>query len=727
MSIRMRSAAAFAFAALSFTVAQAAPPENFSAYVPRVQAVKIERSEAPTIDGDLSDAAWSRAQPIEEFYQVEPVEGGEPSQKTVAYVIYDERTLYVAFKLFDTEPERIRSAALERDARLQDEDAIRIFLDPFGTFRDSYFFGTNPNGLRVDALTENNSGFRGEWNTIWEVKTQRQQDGWTAEFAIPFQSFSIDETLKEWNLQFVRTIPRNNEEIRWSNIDRSLDRINLSNPGRLSGIDGVKTGVGLEAQLFATGAASYDWETGETNEEFNPSANIFYKITPGLTGSLTFNTDFADAPLDARQVNTGRFDLFFPETRDFFLQDAQSFEFGGRAYSDNPNGLPFFSRNIGIVEGQPVDIVAGAKISGKLGPLNIGALSTRTGAGGAFEGQFLSTVRASVPVLAESKAGLVFTQGDPTGAHDNYVVGADFQYQNSTRFNGTLYADFAAQTSIDDGSPGAMATFEIAYRANAWNWTARGQHIDTDYTPRLGFANRTGIRTYLGEFFREIRPQASFIREITTGAYATAVTDLDDRRLDSEFGGFFVARADSGDVAEVNVRREYTRIDAPFEIAGELLVPAGEYAYMRTVFEVDTSEARPLSFGAVYGFGGAFDGDFRRIGAGFGWRPNKHFRIGANWNLRRFDLSTGSLAIHVATVGSTIAFTPQMTLRTDIQYDNISEGMTWFSRFVWEPKPHQEVFVSFGHNGLIERDDFPTSFRAQSTSLALRLGHTIRL
>jgi len=731
MQRMMKPIAATSAVALSLAASAAAEGVDFATYAPRLEARKIAREEAPTIDGDLSDAAWSKAAIVEDFYQVEPIEGGAPSQRTRAYLMYDERTLYVGFYLYDTDPSKIRRAILARDGQLRDEDAIRVMLDPYNTRRDGYFFATNANGAKVDALLENNSAIKLEWNALWNVDARIVEDGWIAEFAIPFQSISIDPAVDVWGLQLLRTIRRTNEEVRWSNVDRTRDRIDLTNIGRLAGVEGVSSGRGLEAQLFATGASSYDWETGDTDFSFDPSANIFYKLTPSLTGSLTLNTSFADAPLDERQVNTGRFDLFFPETRDFFLQDVQSFEFGGRTVTQSINGLPFFSRNIGIVEGRPVDLIAGAKLSGKLGPANLGVLAVRTGDDSVYDGQYLGAARASFEVLNESKAGVIFTHGDPTGEFNNTLFGADFQYKNSTRFAGTLYADLAYVRTIDgDGAASVgdhYAAIAGAYRGLKWEWNAEFYNIGENYRPRLGFANRTGIRQYHANGFRLFRPESGPVRLFMAGIFGLAVTDLDDELLDRELGAFTRVEGRAGDAAEFEVFRGFLDIRAPFDIAGRLAVPAGEYSFTRYNLFAETSEGRTVSVGGEYRWGGVYGGDFRNIGAFVGWRPNRHFRISADYELVRFDLPTGDLDIHVGVIGSTIAINPRMFIQTDVQYDNISENFTFLSRFSWEPQPEREIFISFGHTALIEEDRFPESFRAQGSSLALRLGHTFRM
>ncbi|MEZ5891972.1 MAG: carbohydrate binding family 9 domain-containing protein [Parvularculaceae bacterium] len=703
---------------------------DFEGYTPRTVATRIDVADAPVIDGDLSDAVWARAQVIEDFYQVSPEEGAPPSQKTKAYILYDDKNLYIGVYNYDDEPDRIIRSQMSRDPALQDDDGLRILLDPFGSFRDAYFFGINANGARNDALTENNRNFRDQWNTIWTAKARVVEDGWIAEMAIPFQSISFDRSLADWNMQIIRTVRRKDEEIRWSNIDRTRDRIDMTNPGRVSGIEGVKSGIGLEIQPYVTSGASYDWQTDETDYNLNPSANIFYKVTPALTASLTFNTDFSDTGLDQRQVNTGRFSLFFPETRDFFLQDSASFEFGNRIFTNGPsNGLPFFSRNIGIVNGHPVDIVAGAKLSGKLGPANIGAVSARTGAADALgiDGQYLSAARVTFPVLAESRVGAVFTNGDPTGEHDNTLTGADFQYKKSNLWGGTLTADLAYMRTFDDGESDGMAAAHVAFRSNTWNMNLRLRDIGPDYAPRLGFINRTDFRHYTLNGWRSYNPNGRFIRYAETGGYVAVNTTRDDERLESYVGAWVFARNNPGDEINIEYEHQYEDIRDPFDIAGELPVAAGVYRHDLMHVRVGTATSRPISGRVEFDIGDSYGGDYMRIYSELTLRPSKHFEFAATHDYIDFDLPSGALGIHISALSSTIAFTPDMAIKTEVQYDNISEGFTWFSRFSWEPLPEREIFLAFGHTAIIDRQHFPKDFTSQGTSLALRLGHTFRL
>ena len=699
---------------------------DFDAYRPIAQAQRIDRPP-PTIDGVLDDPIWDEAQTIDDFFQVVP-EVGPPSQKTRAYILYNERTLYIGIYMFDTEPDKIQRSLMERDPALQDDDAVRVLLDPFGTFRDSYFFGINPNGARSDALTENGSIFRDEWDTIWRAKARVVDDGWTAEFAIPFQSISFDPDLEKWGLQIIRTIRRNNEEIRWSNINLSRGRIDMSNPGALTGVENISSGIGLEGQIFLTGGYARDHEIQDTNFTLDPSANFFYKITPSLTGSLTFNTDFADAPLDSRQVNTGRFSLFFPETRDFFLQDSASFEFAGDTFRRRPNGLPFFTRNIGIVDGAPVDIIAGGKVSGKAGPLNVGLITTRTGDRDELKGQTLSAARISANVLAESKLGVIATHGDPTGETTNSVAGADFQYRNSTLIGeGQTTVNLVYLRSFEDGEQGSYGGLRAIYGGDRWRTGFRFEHVGENYSPKLGFVNRTGYRRYRTLARRRWRPESSVVRRIDVDVSFDLFTDLNGRTLDRFFGMSAEAENDIGDFVFGEYRNGYLDIVEPFEIAGELPVTAGIYRFSEYELFGRTSEARAVSVGAGVKWGGAFDGDFVELSGSLTLRPSRFFQLSGEYEFTQFDLGTGDLGIHVGVINNTISFTPDMSIKTDIQYDNISQSLSVFSRFAWEPRPTREVFIAISHGARIERETFPRNYRSQGTGIAVRLGHRFRL
>ncbi|MCG8440902.1 MAG: carbohydrate binding family 9 domain-containing protein [Caulobacterales bacterium] len=712
---------------------------DFSTYRPSTAAALIARADAPVIDGDLSDAAWARATEITAFYQVDPEEGVAPSQPTRALLTHDETTLYVGVYAYD-DPSRISATIQERDGDIFKDDVIRVAVDSFNSKRNGYQFETNPLGSRRDLILQNNRTILDEWNVIWDVGARIVEDGWTAEFAIPFRSISYDPRAEVWGLQISRKIARLEEEIRWSSIDRSLRFLDISRAGEMAAPQGIESGLGLDVQTFGAVRWSRDWETPGRDDDvtIEPSGNLFYKVTPSLTGALTFNTDFSDTPLDARQVNTGRFSLFFPETRDFFLQDAAIFEFGGRALNpgrNDPeaeirNGSPLFTRRIGIVGDDIADIVAGAKLSGSVRGVESGLLTVRTGDTPTFEAQQLTMGRVSAPVLRESKAGLVFSNGDPTGQTDNTVVGTDFQYRTSSLFGlGVFHGDFFYQRSSTSDAAGAVEDdafgFELAYPNDRVGWKLNLREIGSDFDPRLGFANRRGIRRLDSSWRYRWRPEGP-IRRIDAKASAMAVTGLDDELESRLVSAEVLAESDAGGVIGVFADAVFEFVREPFLLPNDILVPAGEYEFGVVGLFAETADSRPLSVELDVECCGFVDGELLEVAAALEWRPSRYLLLELEQSRTRVSVTNGEVVIYVSSVEANLNLTPEMQLATQLQYDNISEDFTLFSRFRWEPTPGTELFLALAHSARLASADFPTSFRSSQSGATVRVGHTFR-
>lgn len=718
-----------------------APVPDFSTYAPTAEATRIAPDETPTIDGDLSDPAWSRAFEITEFYQVDPREGAPPSHPTRALLMYDETTLYVGVHAYD-DPALVTATIQERDGDVQKDDVVRIAVDSFNSRRNGYLFETNPFGSRSDKLLQNNNTQIAEWDAIWNVATRIVDDGWIAEFAIPFRSISYDAAAPVWGLQIQREIRRLEEEIRWASISRTLDVYDLSREGTLAAPEDIRSGIGLDVQMFGAIRTSRDWAHPRDDDvAFEPSGNVFYKITPSLTGTLTFNTDFSDTPLDERQINTGRFALFYPETRDFFLQDAAVFEFGGEvlAGGDNPqmiaenrNGAPIFTRRIGIVDGEVADITAGGKLSGTLGGADVGLLSVATDETASFEGQQLTVGRVALPVLAESKVGAVFTNGDPTGLTENTVGGVDFQYRDSAAFNGRVFqADFyymrsstedAAETREDDSFG-----FNIAYPNDRIGWAVNYREIGEDFNTALGFTNRTGIRRFEGRWRYRWRPTDTFLRRIDANLRTEQVFGLDglhERRRAILLGSF---QTNADDVVNlfVNNTREIVRED--FFLPRGVIATAGTYEYTRLGIRSNTSAGRPLSFRFDADCCGFEGGEQKAVQVSTEWRPSRFAVLAASHSWRRLEVRSGdAVSINISSLDATANLTPDMQIATQLQYDNISEGLNLFARYRWEPRPGTEVLFTVGESADLGQEDFPQGYRSVNTSATLRVGHTFR-
>jgi hypothetical protein len=701
------------------------PPHDFHTYRPSVVAVRIAPSEAPTIDGLLDDPVWKKSASIDEFYQLEPNEGQPGDERTRVRILYDENNLYFAITCYDDEPEQIKARVKARDGDLENDDFIRVYLDPYLTRRNGYFFDVNPLGARREVLLQNNSDTLTAWNALWTAKARKTPDGWTVEMAIPFRSISYDRNRTVWGFDFYRLVRRKDEKIRWSSINKAIDTTDTSEEGTLKGITGIREGLGLDLQTFVNLRYTHNWDTSDGNGiSIRPSGNAFYKITPSLTGTLTYNTDFSDAPLDERQVNITRFDLFYPERRDFFLQDAPSFEFGGINISDDPNGGPFFSRNIGIVNGNPVNILVGGKVSGEQDNYDIGAMTVRTAGGAGVAPQDLSVLRVSEPVLDESKVGVILTNGDPTGATQNTAAGTDFQFHDSNIFEGnTLVADSFYERSFSS-SVGQDDAFGLAldFPNEPWDATLRFKELGGNFAPALGFADRPGIREYEDHIFRRDRYTDNFFRWIDAGIASDLITGLDNQIQTQIVRGAITALTDAGDKFRVETWNDYENTPE-FLLPHNVPIPAGEYQWQVYHARVETALERSVSGIFDVQCCGFYNGQMLQTDTTITVLPNELVSLIGHHTLQVIHLPTGHVTIHVGSVDFALNFTPDMQLLTQVEYDNISHDMQLSARYRWEFLPGSELLVVLGNDAVFNS----YSHQDRNTTLSIRLGHTFRL
>ncbi len=706
--------------------AQTPPARSFTSYRPTATATRIEPSQAPVVDGDLADPIWSKAQAIEEFYQLEPAEGAPPSERTVVRILYDENNLYFAIMAFDDGA--VTARIKQRDGGIDSDDIIRIYLDPDMTRRNGYIFEINPLGARREGLIQNNTDVLYQWNTLWSAKARILKDGWSTEVAIPFRSISYGRR-SDWGFDLFRLVRQKSERIRWSSINKTILSQDISHSGTLTGIEGVEGGLGLDVQAFALARYHKTWDAPgkDTGFSFRPSGNLFYKLTPSLTGTLTYNTDFSDAPLDTRRVNISRFSLFYPERRDFFLQDAAAFEFGGAPLSVNndPNAAPFFSRRIGIVDGVPVNILGGAKLSGDYESIGIGALSVLTAGGAGAGEQVLSAVRATVPVFDESKLGFIVTNGDPTGKSDNTVGGVDFQYRKSDfmgdkQFRADAYYEHSSSSmSGQDDSFG----MQIDLPNEPWSTYFRFKQVGANFDPALGFVSRPGIREYQGRFAYKDRPTGSFVRWWETGLWGDTVTGLDNSvqsiiPLNPWLSFFF----ESGDSMWMEMWEQHETVPS-FTLPHGIVVPAGSYVFSTWHVHADTAPARLVSANLDFQYGKYFGGTLLQTDVTLNLNPNETISTGLRHVMQQMKMPGGNVTIHIGSIDTSLNFTPDMYVRAQLQYDNISKNFELSFRYRWEFQPGSELLVVLGDDATL------SSFYYQShtSQFSVRLGKTFRL
>ncbi len=719
--------------------AQEAAREDIAA-----KTIHIVRSEsAPVLDGKLDDAVWSQAAVIDDMHQILPNEYESPSEQTEIYLLYDDDHLYVGARMHHDQVPML-ATRLRQGETYWGDDLFSIMIDTFNDQRNGYRFQANSNGVRMEALYQDVTRELWEWNGIWEAEVTKDADGWTAEFAIPFKTISFDPTGDTWGLNFRRDIGYADQRTGWVSYNRTQ---NPANAGKVIGLENMNLGVGLDIVPSLSVNQHKSFDPGSTDSTNEPSLDVYYKLTPSMNASLTINTDFSSTEVDDRQVNLTRFNLFFPEKRDFFLREFDIFQFGrlGRIQGGGgagvtfsrpslENGSPFFSRRIGLsASGAPVDLEYGGKISGRIGRWDLGALTIRQDQFGDVEASDLFVGRLAANVLTESSVGIIATNGDPRSNLDNSVVGIDFRYLN-TRLPGgrTLEGEAWAQRSQTEGVKGNDGAWGLRLRSpNSVGW--RGgvgvKELQSNFNPALGYVNRKHVRDYTAEIGYMWRFRLPYARSIFSGIDAQRFDSLDGG-LQSETLTWRLAELSSNRRDEYKLYHYQTKevLTEPFTIwddgVNQIVVPVGSYSFGETQISLEGGPLRK-----VFGEFALRDGDFyggtrKTVSGSMGWRPSMHLTTRLGFEVNDVELPQGDFIARLVQLRTDIVFSSTVSWVTLLQYDNLSETIGINSRLHWVPQAGREAFVVLNH-GLqdIDRDN---TFKSATADLTLKYSYTFR-
>ena len=515
----------FLFAATIIAATNTLVAQN-GAQPPRVELVPSAAKTGVKIDGKLDDAIWQTAQRLTHFIQREPNCGQLVSEATEVLATFDANKLYIAANMQDRAPERVVANVMRRDAELLSNDSFEIYLDTFHDHRNFFFFATNALGAQRDGLIRNEGENQNwDWDGVWESAGRRTAKGWMAEVAIPFKTLRFNsDSLQTWGANFVRRIARNREESYWSPVSRELGFFGHFKPayyGHLEGFRSLHQGGALELKPFSLTGGAKDFEEpgNPLTRKLDFGADAKVHLTANLTADLTLNTDFAQVESDQEQVNITRFDLFFPEKREFFLENADVFRVGERSLDfESPSTLLFFSRTIGLTDnGEAVPITGGAKITGKVGKYEVGLLEVLTNEKSYVNDddelvelprQNFSVVRLKRDILAKSSIGIIGTSRDlwdnvvkrnavtrnllSDTREYNRVAAADINLSLGayTRFNGLVGK---SQTNGVRGKDWAGTAF-LSHERDLWGVNAGYTDIQDNFEAQAGFIQRTGVR-----------------------------------------------------------------------------------------------------------------------------------------------------------------------------------------------------------------------------------------
>jgi hypothetical protein len=704
------------------------------------------------IDGKLDEPQWAQALVVEDLHQYQPYEYSEPSQKTKVWIFYTADALYVAAFFEESDPSLISASVLRQGEGLVADDIFSVILDPYLDRRNGYRFTVNPNGVRWEGLYQNITDIQGNWDGIWQADALVVDNGWYSEMRIPYASISFNPDSAAWGINFRREIRRNNEGIGWVSRNRQL---NPSIAGTITGLAGLDQGLGLDVVPSMTVREERVYGPVAANERnFEPSLDVFYKLTPQLNASLTVNTDFSAAEVDSRQVNLTRFSLFFPERRDFFIREADIFEFGqiGGGQSEesgggNPavpsanaqNGRPFFSRRIGLNgNGAPVDINYGGKLAGRIGDWNVGTLLVSQDADpvtGVAQ-RDIAVGRAVLNVLSESQVGVIATSGAPQSNGDNSLAGMDFRYRNSNLPGGRTMQGFAyfqqSDTPTLTGDDAAWG-YGLSFPNNqGWRGSYVHKEIERNFNPAVGFVNQSDMSDNALDFgYRRFLAPGGYFRSVYAGIDAYRAEYLDDSSLNNQNIGLrLTANNNKGDnfilrlMTNKEVLRDKFVIYRASDKSRQISIPAGSYGFDDNMLRVELADQRLVSGSATVRWGQYFDGKRLQQGADLIIRPNRHLALGVQYTQNEIELPYGNFTTRLFGLQSRIAFTNTLSWSTLLQYDNVSEAMGINSRLHWIPEAGKQVFVVLNYG--LSDPDRDNEFHSVNADLSMKVNYTLR-
>ena len=666
---------------------------------PAIKAVLTEIT--PVIDGFVNDEAWINASVIREFYQREPNTGDPVSERTEFLFLFDKNNIYVGIRCYD-DPSGITAKELARDVSLGEDDRVQVIFDTFLDGRNGYWFQIGPRGSIGDALiSENGKDFNKSWDGLWDGKARITNSGWEGELIIPFKTMGFDKRSDTWGVKLIRHIKRKLESSYWPATSLNADKFQVSDAGRITGLTGITQGIGLDIIPYATTGFSRKQDT-DAKPLLNGGFDAFYQITPSLKASVSVNTDFAQTEVDERQINLTRFNLFFPEKRDFFLDGANYFTFGINGDRENIHGtemIPYFSRRIGLDSaGNPVTIWYGGKFTGKAGRWNFGLLHISDD--NQWENPGYSVGRISWNFGKQSALGIIGTHGNASSEADNNLAGLDLRLGSSeVSGNKNITYNLYGVKSFTPGLKGDDLSFgtELNYPNDLLNFRIGYLQIGKNFIPGLGFVPRRDIRDFYGGFGIGPRPKNSKILQIKSGIRFSVIAGLEKAGLQTSQIDFNIAEITflSGDIISVSTQSQFEVLEKDFNIFRNFAISSGTYHFWRHSLQLTSAKRRNIWASTRMGLGSFYSGSRKDWLIQAGYKVAVPVYIGIESDRKWVDLPDASFITQIYRVNLNFLFSPNISWYNYAQYENQSETIGWQSRFQWIIKPGKELFLTF--------------------------------
>jgi len=680
------------------------------------QAITVVFTDAKiAVDGELDEPAWRTAEPAKDFIQRDPNTGTPASEPTEVRILYNHEFLYIGLLCRDSDPRRIIVNNIRRDYPPNDQDAFAFLLDTFHDRRSGYTFSTTPRGGQRDQqFTDTGRVTNANWDGVWYSEAKIHGSDWTAEFAIPFKTLRFSEKdVQVWGVQFYRYMQHNGEANSWVPLPRRyVIQRGVGIAGDLVGLEGIKPGKNLYVKPYLLGGTT-KLGTQDKDAEFDHKSGVDlkYGITPGMTFDLTANTDFSDTEADTQQINFTRFPLFFPEKREFFLENAGLFQ-----VSEGQEVLLFHSRRIGLASGTPIPILGGVRLSGQAGKNSIGLLNIQTRSEAALAATNFTVARYRRNVLSNSTLGAIFLNRHSslnTDSNQTYGADATLLLRQDLQLNGILAK---TQTPGLDGDD-RFWRVSSDWQSNLWHVNGSYLDVQWNFNPQVGFVRRPGRR--IARNTLEMTPHfqgnriGSVIRDITADIFSEYVIlpdgNTESKNLSAPELTLFFADGGTFDYA---YGRTFERLVQPFTLQG-LRIPAGDYRSNSYYLSYVSSRRRMISGNANVRTGEFYTGTRTTWNWGALVRMNYRLSTQLNYQRSHADLREGSFTTHLASLRTDYAFNPKMSLSALIQYNSDTDQVSSNIRFRFIHHPLSDFYVVYNdaRDTQLERSDRSLTFK----------------
>ncbi len=682
------------------------------------------------LDGKLDEEAWSRSNVVGDFTQEDPNEGMPATEKTEVRALFDKENLYFGVRCLDSQPEGILARELRRDDTFGNDDSFAIILDTFHDHRNAFLFRINPRGTQYDALiTEEGINVNVSWDEKWEVETNIDEEGWSAEIRIPLKSIRFSSSSgkeKTFGVDFERIIRRKNEFTYWNNSSRDFDFHEVSQAGHLGGLTETENSLRvrikpyINTRIITRGSAQRNTNfLGDVGLE-----DLKFPITSGLTLDATLNTDFAQTEVDDQIINFERVPVFFPEKREFFLEGAGIFEFGIVRGERRAQVKLYHSRRIGLSDaGEEIPMLGGVKLTGRVGEkFTVGFLNAQTDDFGLQPGDNFTVMRLKRDLLSRSTLGVFVTNRQAEGGDFNRVVGIDqnlifFEHLNLNGMFGRSFTD-----GISDNE--WMGSFSVGWRDDLLDTSFNYVLLDENFQSDLGFIERPGTRKLDSRFTISPRPNSDLIRQFNFSYHleefqTVATQELETRIHHLGFNTFF----QNGGSLRIGPHRPTENLTAPLNLPGGLVVPPGLYSWWYVPINYSFNPARMVSGSFSYRFEKDYYGEGGRRQQ---WQVNPVFKLSSRfsadvaYSINKISLFGGEpVTFHQVNNGINVALSRKWLTSTTLQYNSDRDVIGFNFRLNYIYRPGDDLFIVY--NDSRNRTDSPAEM---DRSFVIKLTHS---